>query len=116
MWKLVQGALFFALTLTASGAHIPTDHVDSLDPALSSFQAPNRDAPQLRRQAGRFPAVGVKDGPVQTRLEIRQLRQIPEQWTLYILALTRMQDAPQSDPLSYYQLAGMHPCYSRAVS
>ena len=40
------------------------------------------------------------------RLEIRDLAQAGPAWDLYIQALSQMQAKPQSDPLSYFQIAG----------
>ena len=41
------------------------------------------------------------------RPEIRQLQQDPDRWTLYILALSLMQYTDQTQPFSWYQIAGM---------
>jgi tyrosinase len=42
----------------------------------------------------------------QTRPEIRQLQQQADAWNLYLLGLQRFQQMNQSDPLSWYQVAG----------
>ncbi|KAL2885386.1 Tyrosinase [Ceratocystis lukuohia] len=42
------------------------------------------------------------------RPEIRQLRNDKYGWNLYLLALSMLQYTDQDDPLSYYQLAGIH--------
>jgi len=47
------------------------------------------------------------DGTVPLRHEIRELEKNKDQWTLYILGLSMMQFVDQSEPLSYYQIAGM---------
>jgi hypothetical protein len=41
------------------------------------------------------------------RHEVRDLKdRYPDQWNLYLLGLSSLQWTPQSDPLSYYSLAG----------
>jgi len=43
------------------------------------------------------------------RREIRDLKaNYPDQWTLYLLALERLQWSDQSNPYSYYGLASIH--------
>ncbi len=47
------------------------------------------------------------NGTTPLRLEIRELEKDPVAWTLYILGLDMMQYTPQTDMLSWYQIAGM---------
>ncbi|OCK73056.1 Di-copper centre-containing protein [Lepidopterella palustris CBS 459.81] len=47
-------------------------------------------------------------GSVYPRLEIRTLANNADQWNLYLLGMQRFQAVDQSDPLSYYQIAGIH--------
>ncbi|KAK1640802.1 hypothetical protein BDP81DRAFT_457782 [Colletotrichum phormii] len=50
-------------------------------------------------------------GPVEPpmRLELRDMiKDHPDQWTLYLLALERFQAVPEDQPLSYFQIAGIH--------
>ncbi|KAI9708383.1 MAG: hypothetical protein M1820_004087 [Bogoriella megaspora] len=64
---------------------------------------------KTRQQPSTIPITGASSGNgVQPRLEIRQLQQNADQWNLYMLGLQRMQQANQSDPLSWYQIAGIH--------
>lgn len=59
-------------------------------------------------------ATGVLDGrdtatgKWPTRQEIRILANGEEMWDLYIQALRAFQNASARDPLSYYQIAGIH--------
>ncbi|PVF98760.1 Di-copper centre-containing protein [Serendipita vermifera] len=46
--------------------------------------------------------------PLSPRLEIRTLFQDREMMDLYLLGLNRFQNADSKDPLSYYQVAGIH--------
>ncbi|KAK7217434.1 hypothetical protein V2G26_005437 [Clonostachys chloroleuca] len=55
---------------------------------------------------GRLPV--ASNGSVPHRLEIRQMRADPYKWDLFILALSMFQSVSQSDPLSWYQVAGIH--------
>lgn len=50
----------------------------------------------------------LKDhGAVPVRREIRDLKQnAPKQWYLYIQALTALQNVPEGDERSYFQIAG----------
>lgn len=61
-----------------------------------------------KRQSGFYPITGL--GTTQRpRLEIRKLQATkPNQWTLFLIALRRFHDLPQSDKLSYYQISGIH--------
>lgn len=42
------------------------------------------------------------------RLEIRELNKNADQWNLYVLGMERFQAMNKNDPLSYYQVAGVH--------
>ncbi|PFH55678.1 hypothetical protein XA68_17829 [Ophiocordyceps unilateralis] len=50
----------------------------------------------------------ASDGSIPLRLEIRQMRMDQHRWDLFILALSMLQTADQNDPLSWYQIAGIH--------
>lgn len=45
---------------------------------------------------------------VYPRQEVRQMEKNTDLWTLYMLGLSMMQYTPQSQLLSYYQIAGIH--------
>lgn len=64
-----------------------------------------------RRQEGERIIVGrlpfAANGSVPHRLDIRQMRDDPYKWNLFILSLSMFQSVKQSDPLSWYQVAGM---------
>lgn len=47
-----------------------------------------------------------QDGSVPVRLEIRDLQQDPNRWTLYILALDMLQYTDQSEQTSWYAITG----------
>ncbi|KAK0108702.1 hypothetical protein ONS95_003493 [Cadophora gregata] len=73
------------------------------------------DPPRLpKRQTSEFfPITGVHtgsgiNGSLPLRIEVRELEKDPVAWTLYILGLDLLQYTPQSDMLSWYQIAGIH--------
>lgn len=73
------------------------------------------DPPRLpkRQSSESFPIIGVHtgsdvNGSVPLRIEVRELEKDPVAWTLYILGLDMLQYTPQSDMLSWYQIAGIH--------
>lgn len=68
----------------------------------------------LTLQANSLRITGATNGTNPTtgerpfRREINEFAGSGASWDLYILALQRMQSAPSNDPLSYYQIAGIH--------
>jgi tyrosinase len=59
------------------------------------------------------PSGGVgADGILPVRKEVRELAREERAWSLYLLAMERMMVADQSDPLSWYQIAGMFLSFS----
>ncbi|KAF8860872.1 Di-copper centre-containing protein [Acephala macrosclerotiorum] len=68
----------------------------------------------FKRQTSNFYAItGVHtgsgpNGSTPLRLEIRDLERDSTTWTLYILGLDMLQYAPQTEMLSWYQIAGIH--------
>lgn len=55
---------------------------------------------------GRLPS--ASNGSTPLRLEIRDVKADKYRWDLYVLALSMFQSVSQDDPLSYYQVAGIH--------
>ncbi|KAI6717340.1 hypothetical protein JHW43_000243, partial [Diplocarpon mali] len=71
--------------------------------------------PRLKRQtsSGYIPVTGVHtgsgaNGSAPLRVEIRELEKDPVAWTLYLLGLDMLQYTPQTETLSWYQIAGIH--------
>ena len=55
------------------------------------------------------PIKGVSQTTVQPRYEIRQLvHEQPNQFSLFILAMQKFQNMPQSDRVGYFQISGIH--------
>ncbi|KAL1884276.1 hypothetical protein VTK73DRAFT_3260 [Phialemonium thermophilum] len=53
-------------------------------------------------------SLGLVNGSLPARQEIRELQKNPDQWTLYILGLDVLQFINQSNPLSWYGISGIH--------
>ncbi|KIM27071.1 hypothetical protein M408DRAFT_173274 [Serendipita vermifera MAFF 305830] len=51
---------------------------------------------------------GVQGGGIVARQEIRTMMKDQDLFTLYLLALERMQKVDESDPLSWFQICGIH--------
>jgi hypothetical protein len=78
-------------------------------PAYSTI-APRRS--ETDRQAFELaihPVLGVRRlgiDAIYPRLEIRELERNKDQFNVYMLGLQRLQNIPQEDEFSYYQIAG----------
>lgn len=72
----------------------------------------------LKQQTSTFyPITGTHtgsgpNGSTPLRLEVRELQKDPTTWTLYILGLDMLQYTPQTEMLSWYQIAGRLDFYS----
>ena len=54
---------------------------------------------------------GIKNAPMACRLEIRTFVQDKDVFNLYVLAIDKMFRIDQTDPSSWFQLAGIHGRY-----
>ncbi|KAI1844352.1 hypothetical protein JX266_009446 [Neoarthrinium moseri] len=95
--------VFTCLVLLQSGSAVSLggrgyDYGRNLEPAL------------LRREDDQNSLVQPipYNDTIPLRLEIRDLKNHNETWTLYILAMSWMQWMNQSDPLSWYSVTGIH--------
>ena len=86
---LGAAALALLSTVSASSGHGAASHPDL-----------------AKRQSGG--AVTGAQGGTQPRLEIRQLEANADQWNLFMLAMQAFQNTDHSDPMSWYQIAGIH--------
>jgi len=83
---------------------------------FASARRPGRGGHRKRSsdpQATPDPAVtiaitGASSGGSQPRLEIHDLQSQTDQWNIYLLALQRFQEMDGNDPMSWYQIAGIH--------
>ena len=97
--RVARFSCLFGLSL------IPTTHSA---PSTSSHHD-DRTHVLEDRQTSFTPVTGVQTGGVQPRLEVRIMHSnYPNQWNLFLLAMQRLQNQAQTDPLSYYGLAGIH--------
>jgi tyrosinase len=63
-----------------------------------------------RQLASTYPVTGIQQSSIQPRLEIRQLQEdFPDTFNIYLLGLQKFQQVDQSDPLSWYGIAGRYP-------
>ncbi|KAF2815433.1 Di-copper centre-containing protein [Mytilinidion resinicola] len=94
---------FFLNAAVASHDHLhhKRDHVVAA--RLSAIE----EKADLLKRANYIATTGIK-GTLSPRLEIRNLKKNADQWALYILGMAKFQAMSQSDPLSYYQIAGIH--------
>lgn len=94
----LSGLLLPLSLLSQSVLAVPFQSVHDAEPALVERQSTNYTA-----------VIGVASANVYPRLEIRQMYwNRPNQFLLLLLALQQWQAMPQSDKLSYYQIAGIH--------
>jgi hypothetical protein len=97
----------------ANATPLPDPFSDSSSPGgLSGYDYGYDTAPIPKRQndpqiavTGPLGGTGNGSAPPQ-RIEIRQLQNNTDLWTLYILGLDMMQHTDQSSPTSWYQIAG----------
>lgn len=62
---------------------------------------------ETRQTTGTIAVTGVTGNGVQPRLELRTMQQqYPDMFNVFLLGLARFKAMSQSDPLSYYQIAG----------
>ncbi|EPS45952.1 hypothetical protein H072_53 [Dactylellina haptotyla CBS 200.50] len=95
-----------ALSLTQIAEALPTEN------GISEWVTNDNNGLFRRQNAIAFSGVqqgfGPAQGQVPLRKEIRQMIQNPTEFNLFILALQRMQQQPQSSDTSYYGMAGIH--------
>ncbi|KEQ72123.1 Di-copper centre-containing protein [Aureobasidium namibiae CBS 147.97] len=64
---------------------------------------------EARQSGGKIPVTGVTGNGVQPRMELRVMQQqYPDMFNVFLLGLRSFMQVSQSDPLSYYQIAGIH--------
>ncbi|KAI9897875.1 hypothetical protein N3K66_007731 [Trichothecium roseum] len=95
-------SIMFKLSLTLLISRIAAQ---SYDYGVDIESLTRRD-PTARILVGRLPL--YPDGSVPQRLEIREMEKDAHRWDLFILSLSMFQYVSQSDPMSWYQVAGIH--------
>ncbi|KAK6343604.1 hypothetical protein TWF730_011195 [Orbilia blumenaviensis] len=98
----------------------PTLRAAAASPTSTSTAKPKEDGEydptSLKRFSGSYGSdpkgpiivTGVQNGQTAVRKEIRDLIKNPTEFSLFIMALYRMQKQPQSMETSYYGLSGIH--------
>jgi len=77
---------------------------------LSSI-GPNQNSkqPSTPKRATTIATTGVTGNGVQVRMELRTMQQqFPDMFNLYLLGLQDFKNVAQTDPLSYYEIGGIH--------
>ncbi|CCF32684.1 hypothetical protein CH063_00848 [Colletotrichum higginsianum] len=96
------GLLLSLLLLAITGSASP--YSSTYDYGFDAGKLAKRQA-QQRIVVAKLPSVN-KTIPI--RQEIRQMKQNPFKWNLFILASSMLQYTDQKDELSWYQIAGIH--------
>ncbi|KAH6659945.1 common central domain of tyrosinase-domain-containing protein [Truncatella angustata] len=105
-WILFLAILsFHSLVLAASHNTRPT--YDYNHKADIKFVFHKRDIDQNKTRDALVEPIPY-NGSIPLRLEFREFQKDYEAWNLYLLALSWMQWANQSDPASWYAIAGIH--------
>ncbi|KEQ58869.1 Di-copper centre-containing protein [Aureobasidium melanogenum CBS 110374] len=69
----------------------------------------NAERLETRQSPGKIPVTGVTGNGIQVRMELRTMQQqYPDMFNVFLLGLRSFMQMDQSDPLSYYQIAGIH--------
>ncbi|KAG9672204.1 Di-copper centre-containing protein, partial [Aureobasidium melanogenum] len=69
----------------------------------------NAERLETRQSTGKIPVTGVTGNGIQVRMELRTMQQqYPDMFNVFLLGLRSFMQMDQSDPLSYYQIAGIH--------
>ena len=108
---LIAAVFVAALAPTVLAAEaVPYDYGFDVHEQLSrrSLMSYNPNAPFVVSGISSGSQQGSNQPKVYPRQEIRQMEKNADLWTLYMLGLSMMQYTPQSQLLSYYQIAGIH--------
>ncbi|KJX97601.1 hypothetical protein TI39_contig477g00009 [Zymoseptoria brevis] len=76
--------------------------------ASSDFSSPSPPHAFAKRQAGSVDITTGATGGVQPRLEIGNLATRPDEWSLYIQAMSKWQQAGEDDSDGYYGVSSIH--------
>lgn len=98
--------VFVLLQATVAFSHNAHSHPVHRSPAAMEAHLEDTRSLLIER-ADKVIVKGVTDGQY-PRLDIRELKKNADQWNLFLLAMERFQNKPKDDPISYYQIAGIH--------
>lgn len=105
----ILASIFYSFPAISAAPTIPEQSYPSYDYGLDRSVI-------FKRQTSNFYAItGINtgsgpNGSTPLRLEIRELEKDTMTWALYILGLDMLQYTPQTEMLSWYQIAGTLDC------
>jgi hypothetical protein len=104
-----QGVIGAALLGSSALQHVAASMQPDVEGDMINIDGDLVDAGRLeaRQSAGKIPVTGVTGNGVQARMELRVMQsQYPDMYNVFLLGLRSFMQMSQSDPLSYYQIAG----------
>jgi len=105
-----QGVIGAALLGSSALQHVAASMQPDVEGDMINIDGDLVDAGRLeaRQSGGKIPVTGVTGNGVQPRMELRVMQQqYPDMFNVFLLGLRSFMQVSQSDPLSYYQIAGM---------
>ncbi|KAF2196129.1 Di-copper centre-containing protein [Delitschia confertaspora ATCC 74209] len=99
--------LVHAAVASLHGVH-HAHHVHHVQRSPNALEAKFEETKQLLEKRASYIKITGVTGTVQPRLEIRDLKKNADQWNLFLLGMQRFMAKPKSDPLSFYQVTGVH--------
>jgi hypothetical protein len=104
-----QGVIGAALLGSSALQHVAASMQPDVEGDIINIDGDLVDAGRLeaRQSGGKIPVTGVTGNGVQPRMELRVMQQqYPDMFNVFLLGLRSFMQMSQSDPLSYYQIAG----------
>ena len=105
-----QGVLGAALLGSSALQHVAASMQPDVEGDIVNIDGDIVNAERLEtRQSApaKIPVTGVTGNGVQPRMELRVMQQqYPDMFNVFLLGLRSFMQMSQSDPLSYYQIAG----------
>jgi hypothetical protein len=114
-----QGVIGAALLGSSALQHVAASMQPDVEGDMIDIDGDLVDAGRLEaRQSGeKIPTTGVTGNGVQPRMELRVMqKQYPDMFNVFLLGLRSFMQMSQSDPLSYYQIAGTFVLNTLSVS
>ncbi|THZ10344.1 Di-copper centre-containing protein [Aureobasidium pullulans] len=107
-----QGVIGAALLGSSALQHVAASMQPDVEGDIVNIDGDIVNAERLEtRQSApaKIPVTGVTGNGIQPRLELRTMQQqYPDMFNVFLLGLRSFMQVDQSDPLSYYQIAGIH--------
>ncbi|KAG9607898.1 Di-copper centre-containing protein, partial [Aureobasidium melanogenum] len=106
-----QGVIGAALLGSSALQHVAASMQPDVEGDLVNTDGDLMNAERLeaRQSTGKIPVTGVTGNGIQVRMELRTMQQqYPDMFNVFLLGLRSFMQMDQSDPLSYYQIAGIH--------